>query len=119
MNSCCGPLSYIVVGGLLMSCIALVGSVALILKKETLDHMWEAVIGSNGRQFDRVGFSWQRRMQGDVQTIFHGGSDGYRSYIIMIPEYDIGFVWMSNTASQPYHEFSQQIADKLIDYRRK
>lgn len=90
-----------------------------ILKKETLDHMWEAVIGSNGRKFDRVGFSWQRRMQGDVQTIFHGGSDGYRSYIIMIPEYDIGFVWMSNTAGQPYHEFSQQIADILIDYRRK
>lgn len=90
-----------------------------ILKKETLDHMWQAVVGSNGRQFDRVGFSWQRRMQGDVQTIFHGGSDGYRSYIIMIPEYDIGFVWMSNTAGQPYHEFSQKIADKLIEYRRK
>lgn len=89
-----------------------------ILKKETLDHMWNAVVGSNGRKFDRVGFSWQRRMQGDIQTIFHGGSDGYRSYIIMIPEYDIGFVWMSNTAGQPYHDFSQEIADKLIEYKR-
>ena len=89
-----------------------------VIKKETRDHMWEPVVGTNGRQFDRIGFSWQRHMQGDIQTIFHGGSDGYRSYIIMIPEYDIGFVWMSNTAGQPYHDFSQNIASKLIEYRK-
>ncbi|MBT5072144.1 MAG: beta-lactamase family protein [Kordiimonadaceae bacterium] len=86
-----------------------------ILKKEILDQMWQPAFG----KFDEVGFSWQRRMQGDVETIFHGGNDGFRAYIIMIPEHDIGFVWMSNTAGQPYHDFSIKIADKLIDYRKK
>ena len=84
-----------------------------ILKKETLDAMWQPALG----KFDRVGFSWQRREQNGHQTIFHGGSDGFRAYIIMIPDQDIGFVWMSNTAGQPYHDFSMQIAEKLIEYK--
>lgn len=90
-----------------------------ILKKETLDFMWAPTVASNGKVFDRVGVSWQRRKQGDYQTIFHGGSDGFRSYVIMIPELDIGFVWMSNTSGQPYHDFAQKLADKLIEYRTK
>ncbi len=88
-----------------------------ILKKETLDAMWEPAVGKDDKQFDRVGFSWQRREQNGYQTIFHGGSDGFRAYVIMIPDLDIGFVWMSNTAGQPYHDFSMKIAEKLIEYR--
>lgn len=84
-----------------------------VLKKETLDAMWQPALG----KFEQIGFSWQRRMQGGYQTIFHGGNDGFKSYIIMIPELDIGFVMMSNTSSQPYHEFAQEIADKLIEYK--
>lgn len=84
-----------------------------ILKKETLDAMWQPALG----KFDQVGFSWQRRMQSGYQTIFHGGNDGFKSYIIMIPDLDIGFVMMSNTSTQPYHEFAQDIAEKLIDYK--
>lgn len=84
-----------------------------ILKKETLESMWEPAYG----KFDRIGFSWQRREQKGYQTIFHGGNDGFKSYIIMVPELDIGFVMMSNTSTQPYHDFAQAIADKLIEYR--
>ena len=84
-----------------------------VLKKETLDAMWEPALGI----FERVGFSWQRREQQGYQTIFHGGNDGFKSYIIMIPELDIGFVMMSNTTTQPYHDFAQSIADRLIEYR--
>ena len=84
-----------------------------VLKKETLDAMWEPALG----QFDNVGFSWHRRMQNGHLTIYHGGNDGFKSYIIMIPDLDIGFVMMSNTDTQPYHEFAQEIADKLIEYR--
>ena len=85
-----------------------------ILKKETLDTMWEPAIG----KFDNVGFSWHRRIQQDYQTIYHGGNDGFKSYVSMVPELDIGFVMMSNTTTQPYHEFAQEITNKLIDYRR-
>ena len=88
-----------------------------VLRKETLDHMWKPAVGKNGNQFDRVGISWQRREQNGHLTIFHGGSHGFRAYIIMIPDVDIGFVWMSNTAGQPYHDFSMKIAEKLIEYR--
>ncbi len=86
-----------------------------ILKKETLDAMWQPALG----RFDRVGFTWQRREQQGVQTIFYGGNDGFKSYIIMMPELDIGFVMMSNTTTQPYHDFAQKIADMLIEYKRK
>ncbi|MCP5382398.1 MAG: beta-lactamase family protein [Kordiimonadaceae bacterium] len=84
-----------------------------VLKKETLEAMWQPALG----KFDNVGFSWHRRMQNGHLTIYHGGNDGFKSYIIMIPDLDIGFVMMSNTDSQPYHEFAQEIADKLIEYR--
>lgn len=84
-----------------------------IITKETLDAMWEPAVG----KFNRVGFSWQRRIQEDHLTIFHGGNDGFKSYIIMIPDLDIGFVMMSNTATQPYNDFAQEIARKLIDYK--
>ncbi len=86
-----------------------------ILRKETLDAMWQPALG----KFDQIGFSWHRRMQQGYQTIFHGGNDGFKSYIIMIPELDIGFVMMSNTTTQPYHEFAQLIAEKLIEYKGK
>jgi len=39
MSNCCGALTYIIVSGLLMSGIALIGSLVLILKKETLDRV--------------------------------------------------------------------------------
>ena len=84
-----------------------------ILKKETLDAMWQPALG----KFDNVGFSWQRRVQNGYQTIYHGGADGFKSYIIMIPELDIGFVMMSNTTTQPYHDFAMSVAEKLIEYK--
>ncbi|MBT5187086.1 MAG: beta-lactamase family protein [Kordiimonadaceae bacterium] len=86
-----------------------------ILKEETLKAMWQPALG----KFDQVGFTWQRRIQQGHQTIFHGGNDGYKSYVIMIPDLDIGFVMMSNTTTQPYHDFAQSIADKLIEYKGK
>ncbi|MBL4602834.1 MAG: beta-lactamase family protein [Emcibacteraceae bacterium] len=86
-----------------------------ILKKETLDAMWQPALG----KFDNVGFSWQRRVQNGYQTIYHGGADGFKSYIIMIPELDIGFVMMSNTTTQPYHDFAMSVAEKLIEYKGK
>jgi len=86
-----------------------------IIKKETLEGMWQPAVG----KFDRVGFSWQRREQNGHLTIFHGGNDGFKSYIIMIPDLDIGFVMMSNTTTQPYHDFAQEIAAKLIEYKGK
>ena len=88
-----------------------------VLKKETLDYMWQPTVGKNGNQFEQVGVSWQRREQNGHLTIFHGGSDGVKAYIIMIPDLDIGFVWMSNTADQPYHDFSMELAEKLIEYK--
>ncbi len=76
--------------------------------------MWEPAIG----KFDNVGFSWHRRELQGHQTIYHGGNDGFKSYVSLIPELDIGFVMMSNTTTQPYHDFAQEITNKLIDYRR-
>lgn len=86
-----------------------------ILKEETLKAMWQPAMG----QFENVGFSWHRRVQQGHQTIYHSGNDGFKSYVNMIPELDIGFVMMSNTTTQPYHDFAQEIVDKLIEYKEK
>ncbi len=84
-----------------------------ILKRETLKSMWEPASG----KFDNVGFGWHRREHKGYQTIYHSGNDGYKSYVNMIPDLDIGFVMMSNTTTQPYHDFAQEIVDKLIKYK--
>ncbi len=86
-----------------------------ILKADTIKAMWQPALG----QFDNIGFGWHRRLQQDKQIIYHGGNDGFKSYVVMIPDLDIGFVMMSNTTTQPYHEFAKEITDMLINYKGK
>ncbi len=82
-----------------------------ILEESTLEKMWQPALG----KFDNVGFSWHRREQGGEQTIYHGGNDGFKAYILLIPGRELGFVMMTNTAHAPYHDFAMRLTDLLLD----
>jgi CubicO group peptidase (beta-lactamase class C family) len=86
-----------------------------IVKVDTLRSMWDPALG----KFDNVGFGWHRRVQQGYQTIYHGGNDGFKAYVDMVPDLDIGFVIMTNTTTAPYHDLAIAVIDKLIEYRKK
>ena len=82
-----------------------------ILAKEAVDEMWAPALG----KFERVGVSWQREQRGGNLIIRHGGSDeGFKSYISLVPEREMGFVFMGNSSTLPAKEVSARLLDLLL-----
>lgn len=81
-----------------------------ILTASSINEMFEPALG----KFNNVGISWHRRRQGNIQTIYHGGNDGFKAYVLLIPERDIGIVYMSNTVESPYHNLAQAIVELIL-----
>jgi hypothetical protein len=73
--------------------------------------MWAPALG----EFDKVGVSWHRERRGEDLIIRHGGSDeGFKSYILLVPDRDLGFVFMANSSTLPAKEVSAGLLDLLL-----
>jgi hypothetical protein len=59
--------------------------------------------------------SWQRERRGEDLIIRHGGSDeGFKSYILLVPEREMGFVFMANSSTLPAKDVSARLLDLLL-----
>lgn len=82
-----------------------------VLGEAEIDEMWAPAFG----RFERVGVSWQREQHGGDLVIRHGGSDeGFKSYILLVPDHEIGFVFMANSSTLPAKEVSAGLLDLLL-----
>ncbi|GGO65302.1 serine hydrolase domain-containing protein [Bowmanella pacifica] len=77
-----------------------------LLSPTAVNAMFAPALG----KFDNVGLSWHRKEQDGQLVIYHGGNDGFKAYAAMLPELNIGIVFLTNTAHSPYHE----LADNLV-----
>ncbi len=85
-----------------------------ILKSESYDSLWKGTI-----VFDdaKVGLSWFIGDYHDIKTISHGGGDlGYRSYITLVPEKDLGLILASNYSLTPMYAIRNGVLAILFGY---
>jgi CubicO group peptidase (beta-lactamase class C family) len=82
-----------------------------ILDRASVDEMWAPALG----KFERVGVAWHREQHGGDLVLRHGGSDeGFKSYVLLVPERELGFVFMANSSTLPAKEVSARLLDLLL-----
>lgn len=85
-----------------------------ILRPESYDLLWQPTTdtSSDGRQ---VGLSWFLGEFEGHRTVGHGGADtGFRSYILLLPDDEVGVVLASNWSGTDTEALSHGIAELVL-----
>jgi CubicO group peptidase (beta-lactamase class C family) len=86
-----------------------------ILAEESYELLWtpSADVGDEGQ----VGLSWFIGSHRGLETISHGGGDtGYRSYIVLVPERDLGVIIAANYDLTPMGELYKGVLDIVLGH---
>jgi CubicO group peptidase (beta-lactamase class C family) len=85
-----------------------------ILRAESYDLLWTARI-ENATNESQVGLSWFLGEHAGHRTVGHGGGDtGFRSYILLLPEKNIGIVLASNWSRTNTEDIVLGILDLVL-----
>ena len=85
-----------------------------ILRAESYDLLWTATTGTS-RNDSQVGLSWFLGEFAGHKTVSHGGGDtGFRSYILLLPDDNIGIVLASNWQRTNTGAIAHNILDLIL-----
>ena len=89
---------------------------ARILQAESFDLLWTPTTTTSGRS--EVGLSWFLYEYESHRVISHGGGDtGFRSYILLLPDDDIGIVLASNWQGTDSSEITFAMLDLVLAHQ--
>jgi CubicO group peptidase (beta-lactamase class C family) len=85
-----------------------------ILEEESYKILWDGTVKLNNEE---VGLSWFIGNYHEMRTISHGGGDlGYRSYITLVPEKELGIILASNYSLTPIGSIHNGVLAILFGY---
>lgn len=86
-----------------------------ILAAESYDILWKPHWPVDPQR--QVGLSWFLSEHRGLGTVGHGGGDtGFSSYLLMIPEREVGVTVMANLESAPMERLAKRLLDLLLGF---
>jgi len=87
-----------------------------ILSERSYDELWTP--SARISDTSQIGLSWFIGEHRGLQTISHGGGDtGYRTFLVLVPEPDLGLVIAANYDLTPMAELSKGLLDVVLGYQ--